>query len=153
METENDTILSITNMTDGSILPDDAYAYYYTIPGLFELLQNVLDTKEHLRNLEFNKTYSYPSALSVDQLVLAIDDEYGYTISNLVSLNKVQIIPVASNTQQGDGFALKTAKITGDIITLTLEFSGGCIDHDIALFASDAFLESYPPPGRLLYPS
>ncbi|MBD3218924.1 MAG: hypothetical protein GF310_11665 [candidate division Zixibacteria bacterium] len=44
-----------------------------------------------------------------------------------------------------DPFELAGASIDGDILTLTVRYSGGCKDHDFTLYmAPPAFLESYP---------
>ncbi|NIP43704.1 MAG: hypothetical protein GWO41_13230 [candidate division Zixibacteria bacterium] len=44
-----------------------------------------------------------------------------------------------------DAFELKDASINGDILTLTVSYSGGCKDHDFTLYmAPPAFMESYP---------
>ncbi|HDS00746.1 MAG TPA: hypothetical protein ENO22_15325 [candidate division Zixibacteria bacterium] len=44
-----------------------------------------------------------------------------------------------------DAFELEDVGISGDILTLTVSYSGGCKDHDFALYmAPPAFMESYP---------
>ena len=43
-----------------------------------------------------------------------------------------------------DAFALNTATIDGDILKVSLSYSGGCETHQFTLVASDSFLESFP---------
>ena len=43
-----------------------------------------------------------------------------------------------------DAFALNTATIDGDILKVSLSYSGGCKTHQFTLVASDTFLESFP---------
>lgn len=43
-----------------------------------------------------------------------------------------------------DEFALNSATITDDILTVSVSYSGGCEAHQFTLIASDTFLESFP---------
>ncbi len=43
-----------------------------------------------------------------------------------------------------DVFALNTTTIDGDILKVSLSYSGGCETHQFTLVASDSFLESFP---------
>ena len=43
-----------------------------------------------------------------------------------------------------DAFALNTATIDGDILKVSLSYSGGCEAHQFTLVASEAFLEPFP---------
>ena len=38
-----------------------------------------------------------------------------------------------------------SAQVTGDILTITIQHSGGCMEHIMEVYVLDAFLESYPP--------
>jgi len=124
---------------------EDQYTYFYTINSIFDLIQAVINQKSHITECVFHEIYSYPAVFSVDQFLLAVDDEYAYYLSEFRSLTSIRIVPASSNTQQGDPFGLLSAKVTGDILTLSINFSGGCMEHGVSLLASDAFMESYPP--------
>jgi len=51
---------------------------------------------------------------------------------------------------QLDPFGLEGIKIAGDNITLTVTYSGGCMEHEFSLYMSPAtFLESYPVQANL----
>lgn len=43
-----------------------------------------------------------------------------------------------------DEFALNSATITDDTLTVSVSYSGGCKAHQFTLVASDTFLESFP---------
>lgn len=43
-----------------------------------------------------------------------------------------------------DKFALNSATITDDTLTVSVSYSGGCEAHQFTLVASDTFLESFP---------
>ncbi len=43
-----------------------------------------------------------------------------------------------------DEFALNSATITDDMLTVSVSYSGGCEAHQFTLVASDSFLESFP---------
>ena len=43
-----------------------------------------------------------------------------------------------------DEFALNSATITDDTLTVSVSYSGGCEAHQFTLVASDMFLESFP---------
>ena len=45
---------------------------------------------------------------------------------------------------QSDPFALNTAAVTGNILTVSVSYSGGCRNHEFVLTAADSFLESSP---------
>lgn len=145
IEVESDNIVSVLNLQEDTYLPEDELSLYYTINGLFDIIQSVLDRKGHIVELEFHEIYSYPTIINVDPIIMAVDDEYTYNMSGFRSLKSIRIVPAGSNTQQGDPFGLKSASVTGDILTLSIDYSGGCMDHMVSVNASDAFLESYPP--------
>ena len=46
--------------------------------------------------------------------------------------------------RQSDPFALNSAEISGDILTVSVSFSGGCRNHVFVLTAARFFLESSP---------
>ncbi len=50
----------------------------------------------------------------------------------------------AGNRFGTDEFALNSATITDDMLTVSVSYSGGCEEHQFTLVASDSFLESFP---------
>lgn len=52
--------------------------------------------------------------------------------------------PDSTEEWGADDFELSAAAITGDTLTVTVSYSGGCQDHHFTLVASASFLESLP---------
>ena len=54
------------------------------------------------------------------------------------------IIVDADDKFKNDSFVLNDATLTGDMLTVSVSYSGGCKNHEFTLVASDTFLESFP---------
>ena len=57
------------------------------------------------------------------------------------------LMPVISGSTadlQSDPFDLDSAAVSGDILTISVSYKGGCRGHDFVLTASDSFRESSP---------
>lgn len=75
-----------------------------------------------------------------------------FTVSGNASAgeNFVIITEQPPDSLRLDPFALQSIAINGDILTMTIQHSGGCKEHDYALFMSPgSFLESYPVQANL----
>ena len=69
-------------------------------------------------------------------------------------IDSVEGAVIISDTQpaviQDAAFVLDSVRITGDVITLTIEYSGGCNEHEFELHMSPAaFMESLPVQANL----
>ncbi len=72
-------IASVTDPASGDVLDP---SLFLTIDGLFDTLQSGLDAPAD----DFDKALGYPMNAWIDFIVLAADDEIGYTASDLVSM-------------------------------------------------------------------
>ena len=45
---------------------------------------------------------------------------------------------------QSDPFALNSASVTGNVLTISVSYSGGCRSHEFVLTAAESFQESSP---------
>ena len=57
------------------------------------------------------------------------------------------LVPVVFGStadRQTDQFTLNAAAVTGNILTISVSYSGGCRNHVFVLTAADSFLESSP---------
>ena len=62
----------------------------------------------------------------------------------------VIITDIHPDSLQLDAFALDSAAIQGNILTLTVSYSGGCAEHEFALYMSPSvFMESNPVQANL----
>ena len=64
------------------------------------------------------------------------------------------IVVVPKSLETGDFFAdqvfIREAEIEGDVLSLRVQFGGGCRTHDFYLVASSLFMESEPPQVNVL---
>ena len=60
----------------------------------------------------------------------------------IVGCNQVQhqIVSVV----ESDEYVINSAEVTGDTLSVSVSFSGGCEDHEFALMMGEGFLESDP---------
>jgi hypothetical protein len=49
-----------------------------------------------------------------------------------------------------DPVSIQKIEISGDLMTITVEYAGGCADHSFALHACSGFLESWPPQSEIM---
>jgi hypothetical protein len=144
VQVKYNTIISIINKNDGTEVPEYQYEYFHTIDGLFDIIQEAIDNNYHIMSLAFDPVYFYPAEISIDYIKNAIDDEMTYLASKLRAMRKVKFSSLPPSCLQKDPFRLSSAFITGDILSLTLQYSGGCVEHDYILYIQEGFMESYP---------
>ncbi len=49
-----------------------------------------------------------------------------------------------------DPVTIRSGRIEGDVLSLAVQYGGGCADHDFGLVASDGWLESHPVQAGLV---
>ncbi len=72
------------------------------------------------------------------------------TASNLTGDSGELIIvdisdPFDPDDVQIDPFEINETRVTGDILTLSVSYSGGCQSHQLKLYSTRAVMESLPP--------
>ncbi len=63
-------------------LPDEHLEYFETIDDIFEMLRNATKGADEL-TVQYSE-FGYPSVVTIDWELLAIDDEVSLTVSNLI---------------------------------------------------------------------
>ncbi len=58
---------------------------------------------------------------------------------------EVQKAQIGEVTQESDAVTITGAKLEGNILSLNIEYSGGCKDHSYDLIGSEAVMKSMPP--------
>ena len=58
-------------------------AQYYTIPGLFNLIQNAIDTGAYSLEAQYDAEFGYPTEVFIDYVSNIADEERGFSASNL----------------------------------------------------------------------
>ncbi len=58
---------------------------------------------------------------------------------------EVQKAQIGEVTQESDAVTITEAKLEGNILSLNIEYSGGCKDHSYDLIGSEAVMKSMPP--------
>ena len=60
-------------------------AQYYTIPGLFNLIQEAIDSGAHSLQAQYDATLGYPTEVFIDYVSNIADEERGFSASDLVA--------------------------------------------------------------------
>jgi hypothetical protein len=145
----DDKIDAITRLDDGIALDPSLFRSYHTIDGLFDFLQEALDAKPHSISARFEPQFGTPSRAWVDYSAQLADEERGFVVEDL-RLALVQITDTLPEELKLDPFSLRDATSTGSTLTVNLQHSGGCAEHEYELFMSPgAFLESFPVQANL----
>ncbi len=105
----------------------------YAIGFILSLLILLTIGCQRLQNQMKAEPDDTPVSVSVDDVN---PDEIIYT--------GVVFIGDAGDRFGTDEFALNSATITDDTLTVSVSYSGGCKAHKFTLVASDTFLESFP---------
>ena len=58
-------------------------AQYYTIPGLFNLIQDAIDTGAYSLEAQYDAEFGYPTEVFIDYVSNIADEERGFSASNL----------------------------------------------------------------------
>lgn len=94
------------------------------------------------------QTYSNLCALYADKTAntqFALQGECA-SIEGLTTYpgNPVQLYDDESEVTDSLSFELLSAEIDGDFLNLQLRYGGGCGEHDVSLYVSSSFMESFP---------
>lgn len=111
------------------LLPVDTLGYRFTLLHLFP----------YPGSTDYTPNVDYIATLSV----------YPYEPMDSID-GEIRITCQSPQSLQDDIFFLDTVYVTGDVITLRIGYSGGCVEHDFELYMSPAaFLESCPPQANV----
>jgi|GEM_PF-1310427 len=83
-------VIEVRNGTPVSITPDDPevtvdpnfFSRVDTVEELFDEIERVIETDPATITVEYAPDFGYPQRLSVDQIEMAVDDEFTYTITD-----------------------------------------------------------------------
>jgi hypothetical protein len=144
VQVKDDVVVSVVNTSNGEVVPENQWSMFLTIDGLFGQVQTAINVKHLIMDLQFDAVYHYPSDVSIDHIRMAVDDEMAWSNYDLRALRRSEITSLPGADLQNDPFALEGAVITGDILSTSLTYSGGCVEHLYTLYAENSFMESYP---------
>lgn len=141
---------SVINTTDNSTVDPNRWREFPTIEELFVIAQDAINQKYVISSLTFDRTYSFISNISMNPDVQMADGAMAYTVTDYQP--KDAIPPITWTTQSVDEISLGmgTSRITyaavhGNMLTLEVEYGGGCFEHNFKVFADSEVLYSYPP--------
>lgn len=63
--------------------------------------------------------------------------------------NKPQLLEIGDCSDDGDDKAINSVTLSGDTLTVSASFSGGCAEHTITACWDGSFLESFPVQARI----
>ena len=109
-----------------------------------KLADDALGYRLHLKDLKPYPHIEHPTDPEDYVATLKIEE-----LSGDHCIDKVVFIWTPPDQLQRDPVTIGAAEINGDILTLTVTFSGGCGKHRFKLFMQPAFMESYPVQANL----
>jgi len=75
--------LSVTDTATGEPIDEQLVEYYLTVPELFDFIADAIDRKAHRIDVTYDRTFGFPSSISIDYLENAIDEEMAFEAKNL----------------------------------------------------------------------
>ncbi|HEY4182591.1 MAG TPA: DUF6174 domain-containing protein [Kofleriaceae bacterium] len=79
----NDTITSASYVETGAAVPTQIAANLRTLRGLFDTVQGLIDQGAASVVVTYDTELGYPKQASFDPIAEAVDDEWGFTVSQL----------------------------------------------------------------------
>jgi hypothetical protein len=79
-------IVSLTDLETGSALPAHRARFYYTVEGLFGLIDEAIDQGAAEIRVDYDPIFGYPLQIVIDYDAQTADDEIVYLASNLERL-------------------------------------------------------------------
>jgi hypothetical protein len=70
----------------GQPVPDQFAQYYLTVEELFDFILDAVERKAFKIEVDYDRTYGYPTSIRVDYIQNAIDEEMAFQASALVPL-------------------------------------------------------------------
>jgi len=80
----NGLVASAAYIDSGSSVESALLSYVYTVPDLFDLIQDALDRHAAHLAVSYDPTYGYPTHIEIDYSVTTADDELVMDARNLV---------------------------------------------------------------------
>ncbi|MCP4139628.1 MAG: hypothetical protein GY755_04955 [Chloroflexi bacterium] len=80
---QNGEAVSIKNTNSSAEMESDLFSAYDTIDELFDVIQLAIERGADEIKVNYDSDYGYPINISIDYDLEGIDDEEGYTISNV----------------------------------------------------------------------
>ena len=84
IEVEEEQIIAITDEGSGQPATPPSVDYYLTIDGIFAAIHDAIEQGAHSLTAIYHPTLGYPTAVDIDYLENAIDEEMSYRASRLV---------------------------------------------------------------------
>jgi hypothetical protein len=76
-------VVAVDRVTDGAVLDP---SFYYTVEGLFGLLEEAIDGDAAELRVEYDAALGYPRSAFIDRSAMIADEELGFEVSNLQPL-------------------------------------------------------------------
>lgn len=118
---------TVTAKVVGGILVGELDAL--TVDALFDLIQSEIDRPIDAMSATFNVDFGYPESASFDPILLAADDEFGYTITNFafdqVCCDPIPTLNLATSCVSGNGRL--------DISFVSTAIADGPIEHELRI--------------------
>jgi len=85
---ENDSIVGVINVTEGTALDptSDAFKEAYTVELLFQLIQGAIDANAAEVTVEYDTTMGFPLSIFIDVDSLAADEEMAITVNSFLPI-------------------------------------------------------------------
>lgn len=81
---QQDKVTSAFYQASGEYLPDNQLAGLPTIDSLFNIIEDAINRNAYRLTASYNDDYGYPAEVSIDYEKNTIDEEFGFSASNLM---------------------------------------------------------------------
>ncbi len=79
-----DSIVSVVDVTSRERVQSSLIGSFYTVDGLFDVIQDAIDSEAHELSVSYDPDLHYPSRIVIDYDERAVDEELALTASDLV---------------------------------------------------------------------
>ncbi len=78
-----DSIADVRDSATGVVLAAGQWEFYRSVDGLFEMIEDALESNAHMVDVDYHPLLGYPALISIDYIRNAVDDEI-YVTSELI---------------------------------------------------------------------
>lgn len=89
--------IKFAEVEDGTTKGDPDISRYYTISGLFDIIQEAIDTKAFDIDVKYDAELGYPTAVYIDYDARTADEEMGFMAANLMAEGIISVRGIRRN--------------------------------------------------------
>lgn len=84
VEVSQDSIIAVVDAASGEPVDSARFRNYYTVAGLFDVIENAIDREAHELVVTYDAVLHYPTRIIIDPIEQAVDEELSLLASDLL---------------------------------------------------------------------